>query len=395
MQKENAYVRIKKKSMLRDTKEGVVLRKVTTARQSNIELLRIFAMLLIIAHHIGVHSGFDLEAEIPTFNRLWIQFIQMGGKIGVNVFVLISGYFLVTAQSLKLHKVIKLWLQLITYALLLFGLFVALGRTQFSTEALLNCFRPITKGTWWFASTYFVLFLLSPYINMGLNVMSKGTYRGFLLLLFMCWCIIPTFTTSSFQSNSLLWFVFLYTLAGYIRLHVDLKAIKPGRCFITTALLVALTWILATHLDRVGVEDVFNARSGEYFYHMQNLPILLISTMLFLSFLAWDIGHIPFVNLVSSATFAVYLLHDYGPMRKLLWKVLFENTRYAHRKLLIPYTGFQILEVFGACVMIELLRIYVIERAYVKYLEPLSQRGICAVKKIFSAKIFDKLKMYF
>lgn len=358
------------------------MHKVTTGRKSNIELLRIFAMLLIVAHHIGVHSGFDLSADIPVINQLWIQLIQMGGKIGVNVFVLISGYFLITAESLKLHKVLKLWLQLITYALAFFGLFLVLGQAEYSKEALLNCFKPITRGTWWFASTYFVLFLLSPYINIGLRAMSRETYRGFLLLLLLCWCIVPTFTTSMLQSNSLLWFVFLYALAGYIRLYVDLKTIKPGICFITTVLMIVLTWILATYLDHRGVENVFNARSGEYFYHMQNLPILLISATLFLSFLAWDIGCVPFINVVSSATFGVYLIHDYGPMRKLLWQTIFENTRYAHRKLLIPYTGVQILAVFAVCAAIELLRIYAIERAYGKHLEPLSQKCVGLLKKL-------------
>ena len=371
------------------------MRKVAEGRKSNIELLRIFAMFMILAHHIGVHSGFDLSADIPVINKLWIQFIQMGGKIGVNVFVLISGYFLVTAESLKLDKVIKLWLQLVTYALALFALFVALGEIPFSKDGLLNCFIPITKGTWWFASTYFVLFLLSPFINIGLRAMTRGTYRGFLLLLFICWCAIPTFSTSSLQSNSLLWFIFLYVLAGYIRLYVDLKAIKSGRCFIATVLMVALTWILATHLDRVGVENVFNARSGEYFYHMQNLPILLISTTLFLAFLAWDIGHSAFINTVSAATFAVYLIHDYGRMRGMLWKTIFQNTRYAHRRLLIPYTIFQIVFVFAVCAAIELLRINVIERAYIRYLKPLSDNMIAAAKKLSSAKVFDKLKKYF
>ena len=66
-----------------------------TKRQSNIELLRIVAMLLIIAHHFSLHGGFVFSTASITVNRLWIQFIQIGGEIGINVFVLISGYFLI------------------------------------------------------------------------------------------------------------------------------------------------------------------------------------------------------------------------------------------------------------------------------------------------------------
>ena len=74
--------------------QGVVIKN-KNHRSSNIELLRIIAMIMIIAHHVSVHSGFVYPGEIISFNRLWIQFIQLGGKIGVNIFVLISGYFLV------------------------------------------------------------------------------------------------------------------------------------------------------------------------------------------------------------------------------------------------------------------------------------------------------------
>lgn len=50
-------------------------------RQSNIELLRIIAMLLIVAYHFGIHSGFNYSTDSITINRLWVQFIQGGGKL--------------------------------------------------------------------------------------------------------------------------------------------------------------------------------------------------------------------------------------------------------------------------------------------------------------------------
>lgn len=38
-------------------------------------------------------------------------------------------------------------------------------------------------GEWWFASTYFVLFLIHPYLNLLLHAMDKGAYQRYLLLL--------------------------------------------------------------------------------------------------------------------------------------------------------------------------------------------------------------------
>ena len=89
-------------------------------RQSNIELLRIIAMLMIIAHHFSVHGGFQYSTDDLTINYLWINFIAIGGKIGVNIFVLISGYFLINAVGFNVNKLVKLWIQIFSYSILFY-----------------------------------------------------------------------------------------------------------------------------------------------------------------------------------------------------------------------------------------------------------------------------------
>lgn len=346
----------------------------STTRQSNIELLRIFAMVMIVAHHIGVHSNFDLTSGMPAVNRLWIQFIQMGGKIGVNVFVLISGYFLITAKSLKLSKVAKLWLQLGTYSVVMYLLFVLLGEESFSVWDFLGRFFPITNASWWFARTYFILFILSPFLNTGLNAMGQKAHLRLLLVLTVLWSLIPTFLSDAMESNSLLWFIYLYALAGYIRLYVDIKGVKAKTWFIAAGAITAFTYLLAVVLDWFGVASVFDPYSFSYFFEMQKIHILLLSVTIFMAFLAKDMGRHPVINILSSATFGVYLLHDYGDMRAALWQRLFENESYAESWLLIPYTLLQLVVVFAVCAVIELLRIYLLEKRYMKHMDLLMEK---------------------
>ena len=134
-------------------------------RQSNFELLRILAMVIIIAHHFAFHSGFEFPNDRLSINRLWIQFILIGGKIGVNIFILISGYFLVLAKQRKTSKVLKLWGQLFFYSIIIYIVFVVSGEVAFDIKGLIKSLAPITFCQWWFASTYFVLYLLTPFIN--------------------------------------------------------------------------------------------------------------------------------------------------------------------------------------------------------------------------------------
>ena len=64
------------------------------ARDSSFELLRIISMFFIAICHFATHGGFDFGAQTLTLPRFWWYFIEMGGNFGVDVFVLISGYFL-------------------------------------------------------------------------------------------------------------------------------------------------------------------------------------------------------------------------------------------------------------------------------------------------------------
>ena len=74
-------------------------------RDSNIELYRIFLMLLIVAHHYVVNSGLmDIMGD-QYFSSKSIFYYLFGawGKVGINCFVLITGFFMckssITARS--------------------------------------------------------------------------------------------------------------------------------------------------------------------------------------------------------------------------------------------------------------------------------------------------------
>ena len=72
------------------------LKNKTIQRNSNLELYRIIVMLLIVAHHYVVNSGvIEIASEYPTSLRsLYYYLFGAWGKVGINCFVLITGYFM-------------------------------------------------------------------------------------------------------------------------------------------------------------------------------------------------------------------------------------------------------------------------------------------------------------
>ena len=77
-------------------KNEIAVNQLKSDRQSNIELLRIVAMFLILIYHsVFLKNGIPTPEEtnsqpVETFFDL---FLYASAAVGVNVFVLISGWF--------------------------------------------------------------------------------------------------------------------------------------------------------------------------------------------------------------------------------------------------------------------------------------------------------------
>ena len=65
-------------------------------KQSDFQLLKILAMLMIVAHHLVSKNAFNVDTEIVglTTNKLLLQILGNNAFIGNNLFFLISAWFL-------------------------------------------------------------------------------------------------------------------------------------------------------------------------------------------------------------------------------------------------------------------------------------------------------------
>ena len=193
-------------------------------RNSNLELLRIVAMIAIVCHHFAMHSGFQYLTGVITIEKVWIQWLSIGGKFGVNLFMLISGYFLILSDNdLKFNRVAKLWGGVLFYSILFTFLdYLFNPHSNVGIKEFIKMLIPFSRSTWWFATSYFFVFLFHPFINVFLKSLNKENYIKFLVTVFIFICIITTlFGGSGFGvSGGTFWLFYLYSVAAYIRLHM-------------------------------------------------------------------------------------------------------------------------------------------------------------------------------
>lgn len=367
-------------------------------RQSNIELLRIICMVMIIAHHFCVHTAMTFDPNVISFNRIWYDFLYTGGKIGVNIFILITGYFSFRNVTLKLGKLFQFYLQVFTYSLVIFLVFAIAklpvgdsGNYVFTWRSLIDNLLPVTVSGWWFVSGYFVILLISPFLNYFINAISRTGLKIVLIVIGILFVVVPTFYidtnffTANWDRNPILWFIFLYLLGSYYGKYGFRHNLKASHLFLIFFGICILTYGTVIIFDYVGMSNPWYIENNmnKYFFEMQTIPMLIASVCLFEGFLKLDIGSHKSINFISSLTFGIYLFHDNKLLRELLWKTFVRDTVFAQwlnapnvesSPYFVPVSIACIAGVFIAGGIIEFIRMYLLEPLYLKYIKKLGKK---------------------
>lgn len=197
-------------------------------RKSNMELLRIMGIVMIAVFHCAYKSGFDFPPGFSV-NKLAVKCFWMLGELGVNLFMLISGYFMVNGRF-KWKKLIRLLAeaQFYWWLTLLIGSRVGACTPPQGIRGLFLAFFPVTLNRCgWFLTVYVLIYLLSPYLNLLIRAMDEKTYGKFLLTVLGLFCVIPTFfgfffnaTETMLYYNRFIWLIIMYFLGAYIYIYI-------------------------------------------------------------------------------------------------------------------------------------------------------------------------------
>lgn len=344
-------------------------------RNANIELFRILLMLVIIAHHYlggGVSALFDFDN--PGANMIFLQIVGYGGQTAINCFVLISGYFM-CQQKFSFKRLFKLYFLVKFYTVIFYLIFSLTGYYDFnwreSFELIFNVAYGIT-GSW--LGGYLALFLLAPFINILIKNLSRNRHLLMIAILFFIYTITSTFFLNP-NYEYLGWYITLYLVASFIRLY-PCNLFRNKRLFgILSLLLIVLSWLSIIALDFIGAKTgLFIGEAGYMLQDSNKLLAALISFALFLFVLNVRIekGQTikSLINRIAQSTLGVLLLHaNSDAMRDFLWKDVFKNSQFYDSQYLIPHLFITVGLIYTICVAIDQLRIVLIERPVLAWLE--------------------------
>lgn len=282
-------------------------------RKSNFELLRIVSIFLIVLSHFCVHTPWP--DSMPQANYLFTRMFSLG-EVGVACFVFITGYFS-HMKTLNTTSLIKIILQVSFYSL---SSFLISNMLSLSEDYSRFSITPILSGTYWFATAYIGILLFQPYINLLISSLSKHQHKALLLFSFAIFGAPQIVSSSNFVYSNFIYFIFLYLCGAYWSKYGNpLRGLRLSAHFTVavgglTLLLISIGFAFLHPLD-----SMFFHINRSYLISLQSIPLIAVSSVIFLFFERLDIGSNRLINGISKHVFGVYLLSDNPLIRYPLW----------------------------------------------------------------------------
>ena len=332
-------------------------------RESNLELYRILVMLTIVAHHYVVNSGvMDLMKEDPTsFRSLYYYIFGAWGKVGINCFVLITGYFM-CKSNVTIRKFLKLLLEVVFYMLTINAILIAVGKEQISVRELWNDFQIIFDVSQGFTSCFIIFYLFIPFLNVLVNNMTQRQHKCLVCLCLAVYTGISTFLLGRVEMNYVVWFCILYLISSYIRYYNPMNNWRWGWILGGAFSLSVLSIIVLIYLG-----NLFGKSLPQYHFinDSNKLMAVLLSVSLFMYFKDLKIPYSKVINRIAQSCFGVLLIHaNSDAMRTWLWKDFLDVAGQYHTNTFMLHSILSVLGIYVVCTIIDQLRISYIEKPF-------------------------------
>jgi len=283
---------------------------VVISRESNIELMRIIAMLFIVLHHFCAFSGFpdmlDSSSDL-SHSTIFATMVNSFLFISVNCFILISGYH---GVSLKAKSVLKLYLTCFCYGLLGYLIHLATSDDTIGMTLIYNSVFCFSHSQWWYISCYIGLLLVSPIINLALKHFTKKQHQVAILCLTILSVYLGNFWNNAgemydFNGFSLLHFIYIYIIGDYLKKYVTISSCKSKRKWFFAG------WVVLSLL--FGVLTCWQHPYNPYIHWQpwtyNNLVIIISAICFFLFFISFEFKSRA-VNWLAGGVLAAYLIQD-------------------------------------------------------------------------------------
>ncbi len=290
-------------------------------RNSKFEMLRIIAMFFIVSSHYSLFTKWGYVKGINSFQTL---FFQPLGQIGVDLFVMISGYFLsarIESMGKMLIKDIRLWIKVLFYSWLMLIIVYFIDHSMINIKRLARGLFPVTLNEYWFITSFLILMLLVPMLN-GFIKRSKESTIFLLFLVFLF--------TSGCQSLLPIQF---YPFGNYLNLGIMIAAYLFAAILGKYQLRINSIIVISFFIFGLSIEYV-----GMLYLHKMILtagiaPFMVAMAIFYLVVQCPDFYNSK-INWIAASMFACYLVLCNYLLNTLLWNVVLHINKFKYHPII-------------------------------------------------------------
>lgn len=359
-------------------------------RMANLELLRCIAMMMVVVlHFLGKGNLLeDISGPSMSGTGYLAWFLEALCIVAVNVYMLISGYFL-CSSSFKPGRLLQLMLQLWFYSIgvgLLAVVFGIVPAGEVNTHYFLSLLFPVSMEHYWFMTAYVFLYLLLPFIGSGISKMTKKQMQTAIWLLLFVFCILKSILPVRLEADAkgydCIWYLCVFLTAAYIR-RFGLRFTEKKR----NSLLLYLGSAAAVWAELFALRTVY-LKTGSMQHILQisleynHVFVFAASVGLFCFFLKIRISgrFAGFVKKIAPYTLGVYLLHENIGIRY-VWPEWFGAARVNSVGSLLLYTFLAAIGMFVFGIAVDICRSFLMRGL-----------GVCVRKVPFGRKLAETIK---
>ncbi len=350
------------------------------SRLYGLDLLRIVLMIMVcVLHALNQFGTLFVQGVSADFTVYFSMLLEMLSVMAVNTWIIMSGYLLVRTDF-KLKRFLELLMTVLFYAFLVAVVFYTLkavfdidiasitGDRHSSVTGIFGFIQglfPISSEYYFFMTGYLLLYIISPILNLGAQKISKKSFQ-LLLVLLITWCsliksLIPVNFASDDAGYGFKWFVCLYFVGAYLRLHCNDNKMSNNKWLFIYMISAVINYGISVILFAI------NVMTGGFSYFMYvplqyNFILNLIAAIgLFMFFKNINIHRsmVGTLKYIAGHTLGVYLLHAH-PLLFNSWKGLIaisignpptENTVY-----FLIYLFLCVFILFSAGIIVDIIR---------------------------------------
>lgn len=319
----------------------------TRHRQSNIELLRVFAMFLVMFGHTYLRFHPFPQAELISHHPIQSFLNVMSGclsTMGVGIFIAISGWFGIKFR----RRGLAYYLFLVFFTLWsIYGLAIVFNHAKLNSDGI-KISLSFFEG-YWFVIGYLGLYIISPILNTFINHASKRQFLMVLLAYFLFQSYYSWLTAwyNYYSGYSIFLFSGIYLTAAYFHKYPIVWVEKYSWKLLLMVIL--LMSIVATF-------SLWKYDHAARQIRDDNPMVIIACILLLLCFNKMRFQS-RFVNWLATSCFAVYLIHFspfvYPHLMRVLHAVYVQNDGLANCVLFL----FCLSAVYLCCTLYDQIRV--------------------------------------